>query len=125
MVLEVNNTKATLSRLLNSNYLAQSKLINAVLSFTDFCIRIGDLSDKLINQAVTFLKQSQSQDQSNKLLLIKCLISWGDLYYHSRDYQNAMFKLHEAEEQCLSLNHQGPVYGKILLKLGDVHMDKK
>ena len=120
MVLEVNNTKAILSNLLNSAYSAQSKLIDAVLKFTHFCISIGDHSDMLISQAVTFLKR----DQSNKLLLIKCLTSWGKLYYHLNDFQNAMSKLQEAEEQCLSLNNQGPLYGHILVNIGDVHVKR-
>ena len=124
MVLEVDNTKATLFKLLNSNYLAQPKLINAILPFTCFCMDIGDLSDKLLSQAVTLLKQSQSQDESNKLLLTQCLTRWGNLFYMSRNSQSALSKLHEAEEQCLSLNYQGPLYGDILRKLGDVHAEK-
>ena len=124
MVLEVNNTKAILTKLLNSNYLSQPTLIKAVLQFTRLCISIGDCSDKLISQAVTFLEQSQSQDQSNRLLLIQCLRCWGNLFSKLRDCQNAMSKLHEAEEQCLSLKNEGPLYGKILSKLGDVHLQR-
>lgn len=124
MVLEVNNTKAILSGLLNSSYLAQSKFIDAVLQFTQFCISIGDHSEKLICQAVTFLKQNQSQDQSSKTMLIQCLTSWGKLYYCSNDFQNAMSKLEEAEAQCLNLNNQGHLYTKILIALGDIHVKK-
>ena len=120
MVLEVNNTKAILSGLLNSGCSAQSKLINAVLQFTRFCISIGDHSEKLICQAVTFLKQNQG----DKILLIQSLTSWGRLYYCLNDFQNAMSKLQEAEEQCLSLNDQGPLYRGILLALGDVYVKK-
>jgi tetratricopeptide (TPR) repeat protein len=122
MVLEVNNTKAILSSLLNSSYSSQSKLIGAVLQFTRFCISIGDRSETLMSQAVTFLKQNQNLDQSSKTLLIKCLTSWGKLCYRLNDFQSAMSKLQEAEEQCLSLNNEGPLYRKIILALGDVHV---
>ena len=120
MVLEANNTKAILSGLLNTSYSDQSKLIDAVLQFTRFCISIGDHSEKLICQAVTFLKQNQG----DKTLLIQSLTSWGKLYYRLNDFQNAMSKLQEAEEQCLSLNDQGPLYRGILLALGDIYIKK-
>lgn len=123
MVLEVNNTKAILSSLINklsnSSYAAQSKLIDAVLQFNRFCISIGDHSEKLISQAVAFLKQNPDR----KTLLIQCLTSWGKLYYRLNDFQNAMSKLQEAEEQCLSLNSKGPLYMKIILAtLGDIYV---
>jgi tetratricopeptide (TPR) repeat protein len=120
MVLEVNNTKAILSRLLNSNYSAQPKLIHAVHQFTRFCISIGDHSEELISQAVTFLEQNQG----SKTLLIQCLTSWGKLYYRLNDLPNAMAKLQEAEKLCLSLNNEGPSYRNILLALGDVYEKK-
>jgi tetratricopeptide (TPR) repeat protein len=128
MVLEVNNTKAILSSLLNSSYSDQSKLIHAVLQFTQFCISIGDHSEKLISQAVTFLKQDESLDESldesSKTLLIQCLTSWGKLYYRLNNFESAISKLQEAEQKCLSLDNSGPLYGNILLTLGDVHVKK-
>ena len=50
MVLEVNNTKATLLRLLNSKYEDESTLVYASVEFTRFCSNIGDHSDKVMSQ---------------------------------------------------------------------------
>ncbi|KAF8258242.1 hypothetical protein EI94DRAFT_1755231 [Lactarius quietus] len=120
MVLEVNNTKAILSNLLNSSYSDHSKLIGVILEFTHFCIRIGDHSEALISQAVPFLKQNQG----SKSLLIECLTYWGRLYYNLNDFQSAMSKLREAEEQCLSLNDQGYLYGEVLRIISNVYVEK-
>jgi hypothetical protein len=49
MVLEVNNTKAMLFYLLESNYKDDTKLVNTIIEFTKFHCTIGDHSDKLIS----------------------------------------------------------------------------
>ena len=83
--------------------------MDGFIQFFYFCISNEDLSDILMSHAVTFLKQ----DQSSKSLLIWCLASWGKLHYHLNAFQNAVSKLQEAKEQCLSLNNQGPLYGHV------------
>ncbi|KAI9456062.1 hypothetical protein BJY52DRAFT_1277904 [Lactarius psammicola] len=121
MVLEANNTKATLSRLLKSNYQDQSTLVNAVLTFVNFCMNIGDYSDQLLDEAVKFIQQNHLSIS----MQIGCLQRWGRLYYRTHDLENAKLKLQEAEMLCLSsLNHDNTVHAKILRDLGDIYLDQ-
>ncbi len=94
MVLEVNNTKATIIRLLETNYEDQSKLLNASFELTTFCIDIGDLSDKVISQAVEFAQRNNSAIAQH----IQCLQKWGQLYYYSFNLERAQEKMQEAEK---------------------------
>ncbi|KAH9047097.1 hypothetical protein EDB84DRAFT_1557898 [Lactarius hengduanensis] len=121
MVLEANNTKATLSRLLKSNYQDQSMLVNAVLTFVNFCINIGDYSDQLLDEAVKFIQQNHLPIS----LQIGCLQRWGRLHYRTHDLENAKLKLQQAEMLCLSsLNHDPILHAKILRDLGDICLDQ-
>ncbi|KAI0294883.1 hypothetical protein B0F90DRAFT_1820882 [Multifurca ochricompacta] len=98
MVLEMNNTKAMLFDLLRSNYGNNSKLVEAIITFTYFHVGIGDHSDKLISQTVESLQQRPSDTS----VLIRCLQAWGRLYYYASDFENAKAKLQEVERLCLS-----------------------
>ncbi|KAI0297443.1 hypothetical protein B0F90DRAFT_1739378 [Multifurca ochricompacta] len=98
MVLEVNNTKAILLGLLESNYENHQKLINAILSFTELHRNIGDLSDKLIAKAVQFLQENHGSTS----LMITCIQKWASLYVYADDLNNAKEKLQEAERLCSS-----------------------
>ncbi|KAH8980051.1 hypothetical protein EDB92DRAFT_305235 [Lactarius akahatsu] len=121
MVLEANNTKATLSRLLKSNYQDQSMLVNAVLTFVNFCINIGDYSDQLLDEAVKFIQQNHLPIS----LQIGCLQRWGRLHYRTHDLETAKLKLQQAEMLCLSsLNHDPILHAKILRDLGDIFLDQ-
>jgi tetratricopeptide (TPR) repeat protein len=118
MILEVNNTKATLLRLLDSNYEDQSRLINACIQFTIFCISIGDLSEKVISQAVEFVQKSCG----NSNLLIQSLQQWGNVYNYANDLEKAQEKLQEAEKLCISdtlVSTQ--LYGHVLEDLGKIY----
>ena len=77
MVLEVNNTRATILSLLNSNYKDESTLVNASIEFSLFCVSIGDHSDKVISQAVEFVQKNSG----TRLLLIKSLHQLGRVYF--------------------------------------------
>ena len=72
MVLEANNTKATLSRLLKSNYRDQSMLVNAILTYVNFCMNIGDYSDQLLDDTIKFIQQNHLPIS----LQIVCLQRW-------------------------------------------------
>ncbi|KAI0293192.1 hypothetical protein B0F90DRAFT_1764202 [Multifurca ochricompacta] len=103
MVLEVNNT---------------TKLIGAIMTFTRFSISIGDYSDALISQAVTFTQQNCPTS-----LLIKCLRRWGTLYYRINDIENAKSKIQEAEKECsLSSSNKSPLHATVLRDLGDIYV---
>jgi tetratricopeptide (TPR) repeat protein len=122
MVLEANNTKATLFRLLKSNYQDQSTLVNAVLTFVNFCMNIGDYSDQLLDEALKFIQQNHLPIS----LQIGCLQRWGRLYYRKHDLENAKLKLKEAETLCISsLNDDNILYAKILRDLGDIYLDQE
>ena len=118
ILLEVNNIKATLLRLLESNYEDQSRLIHACIKFTIFCGKIGDLSEKLIGQAVHFI-------QKNSLgidLLIMCIHQWGTLYVHAGDLERAQEKMEEAEKLCQSgLGVTSELCGQVLTDLGEIY----
>ncbi|KAF8268834.1 hypothetical protein EI94DRAFT_1699938 [Lactarius quietus] len=118
MVLEVNNTKAILLSLLNSNYKDESTLINASITFTNFHISIGDHSDKVISQAVDFIQKNSC----SRPLLIRSFEQWGTLYYYANNWEKAKEKLKEAEKLCLSSqNVSSNLYGTILKALGDLY----
>jgi tetratricopeptide (TPR) repeat protein len=119
IVLEVNNTKAVLLDLLQSNYKDQFTLIEASINFTWFQIRIGNHSDKMMSQAVDFVQKNHGAIE----LLIKCLSTWGLIYYEARNVESAKEKLKEAERLCHSSNNlNSPLYGEILRWLGDTYM---
>ncbi|KAI0292942.1 hypothetical protein B0F90DRAFT_1767144 [Multifurca ochricompacta] len=118
MVLEVNNTSSILFNLLKSRYQYQAKLIGAIMTFTRFSISIGDYSDALISQAVTFTQQNCPTS-----LLIKCLRRWGTLYYRINDIENAKSKIQEAEKECsLSSSNKSPLHATVLRDLGDIYV---
>jgi tetratricopeptide (TPR) repeat protein len=117
-VLEVNNIKAILLSLLESNYKDQTQLIYASTKFTTFCTHIGDFSEKVISQAVQFVQKNSGSIE----LLIMSFANWGELHYHGGDWEKAQEKLQEAERLCLS----GPsidsqIYGPVLEDLGDIY----
>jgi tetratricopeptide (TPR) repeat protein len=118
MILEVNNTKAALLRLLDSNYEDQSGLIDASINFTIFCTSIGDYSEKVISQAVEFVQKNCCGIN----ILIRSIQQWGELYQYADDLEKAQEKLQEAEKLCLSdplVSTQ--LYGHILEDLGDIY----
>jgi tetratricopeptide (TPR) repeat protein len=118
MVLEVNNIRAVLLDLLESNYENKSKLINASIDFTWFQTKIGNHSDKVISQATQFVQK----DHGATTLLIRCLTMWGKVHYEARDFDQALEKLKEAEDLCLSSfdDDNSPLYGDILWWLGNI-----
>ena len=119
ILLEVNNIKTVLLDLLQSNYNDQSKLIDALISFTWFQIRIGNHSDKLISQAVHFVQESQGAIG----LLITCLSIWGVVYKEARKVELAEEKLKEAERLCQSSIHlNSHSHGEILRWLGSTYL---
>jgi hypothetical protein len=71
MILEVNNTKATLLWLLESNK-DHLRLVNACNYFTRFCTNIGDYSEKVISQAVEFVQRNSVDIE----LLIEYFQTW-------------------------------------------------
>ena len=118
MMLEVHNTKATLLSLLDSNYEDESTLINASITFTEFGSNIGDHSDKVISQAVEFVKQNSGAEP----LLVQGLHQWGVLCYVTFNLEKAKEKLQEAEKYCLSSqNGISDLYGLVLQTLGDIY----
>ena len=117
-VLEVNNTRATILSLLNSNYKDESTLVNASIEFSVFCISIGDHCDKVMSQAVEFVQRNSS----TKLLLIKSLHQLGKVYLYGDNLKKAKDKLQEAEKLCLYDSHAySEIYGLILENIGDIY----
>ncbi|KAI0291398.1 P-loop containing nucleoside triphosphate hydrolase protein [Multifurca ochricompacta] len=118
MVLEVNNTKAVLLGLIESNYEDHQRIINAIIPFTELHRNIGDLSDKLISQVVQFLQQNHGTASS----LIMCFRAWSLLYVYADDLNIATQKLKEAERICLSHGNTYDLsYASILNDLGDIY----
>ncbi|KAN0127679.1 hypothetical protein V8E53_014519, partial [Lactarius tabidus] len=114
MILEVNNTKATLLRLLGSDHKDESSLVNACSQFTLFCMSIGDHSQKVISQAVEFVQRNSSGIE----LLIQSFQTWGNLCIYANNLEKAeeinaeacyqkAFKLHQESNDIL---HQGNSY---------------
>ncbi|KAI0291032.1 hypothetical protein B0F90DRAFT_441653 [Multifurca ochricompacta] len=119
MVLEVNNTKAILLGLLESNYENHQTLIYAILSFTELHRNIGDLSDKLIGKAVQFLQENHGSTS----LLIRCIQKWASLYMYADDLNSAKEKLQEAERLCSS-SGGNDYLAQILKDLGTIHLSQ-
>ena len=118
MVLEVNNTKITLLRLLESDFKDGNALINACIQFTVFCRNIGDHSEMVISQSVKFVQRNSSSIE----LLIMSLQSWGNLYIHASNLEKAQEKLQEAEKLCQSSPIVGnQLYGSLLEDLGETY----
>jgi tetratricopeptide (TPR) repeat protein len=118
MILEVNNTKATLLRLLGTDYEDESRLVNACMQFTRFCVNIGDYSQKVISQAVEFVQRNGGDIE----LLIESFQIWGKLYHFTYNLEKAKEMLQEAEKLCLSgplVNNQS--YGSVLENLGEIY----
>ena len=119
ILLEVNNIKAILLDLLQSDYKDQSKLIDASISFTRFQVRIGNHSDKLISQAVEYVQKTHGAVE----LHIRCLSMWGLIYNEARNVVSAQEKLKEAERLCQSSsNLSSGFYGDIMMWLGDTYI---
>ena len=119
MVLEVNNTRATILSLLNGNYKDESTLVDASITFTEFCINIGDHSDKVMSQAVKFVQRNSG----SMLLLIQSLYLLGIVYYYGDNLEKAKEKLQEAEKLCLYDPYAySELYGLILVTFGDIYM---
>ncbi|KAI0290393.1 hypothetical protein B0F90DRAFT_608081 [Multifurca ochricompacta] len=118
MVLEVNNTKAMLFDLLKSNYENNSKLVEAIITFTYFHCSMGDHSDKLISQTVETLQQRPSDIS----VLIRCLQAWGRLYYLASDIENAKVKMQEVERLCLSSPYNNTsLHAGVLTNLSELY----
>jgi hypothetical protein len=85
MIIEVNNTKVTLLRLLKSNYEEQSSLVQASIAFTRFSTSIGDFSERVISQAVEFVQKNSGDTK----LLILSLKTWGKLFQLANNLKRA------------------------------------
>ena len=121
MVLEVNNTKATLLSLLNSSYEDELTLFDASITFTEFCTSTGDHSDRVISQVV----ESAQRNGGAMAFLIKSLYQWGRLYYHAHNIERAQEKMQEAEKLCLLCsNVDNGLYGSIFEGLGDIYVQQ-
>ena len=118
MVLEVNNTRATILSLLNSNYKDESTLVNASMEFTGFCINIGDHSDKVMSQTVEFVQRNSG----SRWLLIQSLHQLGNVYYYGDNLEKAKEKPQEAEKLCLyDPDAYSQLYGPILENIGNIY----
>ena len=118
MILEVNNTKAIILSLLNSNYKDDTTLITASIVFTKLCTNIGDHSDKVISQAIEFVQRNSD----SRLLLIKSLQQLGQVYFYGANYEKAKEKLQEAEKLCLYDPHAyNELYAPILVNFGNIY----
>ncbi|KAF8261443.1 hypothetical protein EI94DRAFT_1833321 [Lactarius quietus] len=119
MVIEAHNTRATLCRLLKSDYYDQAMLVSAVLTFVKFSMNIGDYSDQLLDEAAKFIQQNDLPIS----LHIGCLQCWGRLHYRTHDLENAKLKLQEAKSLCTG--HDNILLAKILRDLGDIYLDQE
>ena len=118
MILEVNNTKIALLRLLDSGSENEYGLIKACIQFTEFCMSIGDHSEMVISQSVEFVQRNNSGIE----LLIESLQIWGKLYSHADNLEKAQEKLQEAEKLCqFSPMVENQLYGHILEDLGEIY----
>ena len=119
MVLEVNNTKAIILSLLNSNYQDESTLVNASIEFTMFCTSIGDHSDKVISQAIEFVLRNSG----SRLLLIKSFHQLGNVYYYRDNMEKSKEIFQEAEKLCHYDPHAySELYSSILENIGDIYV---
>ena len=118
LLLEVNNTRATILSLLNSNYEDEFTLVDASIRFTKFCIIIGDHSDKVISQTVEFVQKNSG----SRLLLIKSLHQLGRAYFYGDNIEKAKETFQEAEKLCLNDPHAySQLYGSTLVYIGDIY----
>ena len=118
MVMEANNTKATLLRLLESNYEDQSNLAWACINFTSFSIGIGDFSEKVISQTVEFVQR----DSDDMTLLIRSFEEWGGLCRLANNLEKAQEMMQKAEQLCLlNSSSSSHLHGHILKGLGDIY----
>ena len=118
MILEVNNTKIALLRLLDSDFEDKYGLIKACIQFTEFCMSIGDHSEMVISQSVEFVQRNNSGIE----LLIESFQIWGKLYSRADHLEKAQAKLQEAEKLCQSSPFVGnQLYGHILEDLGETY----
>jgi tetratricopeptide (TPR) repeat protein len=118
MIIEVNNTKATLLRLLESNYEDQSTLVKACIAFTIFSIGIGDFSERVISQAVEFVQKNSG----DTIHLIESFEAWGQLFRLANNLERAQEMLQKAEQLSLSSSSSSSyLHGHILGSLGDIY----
>jgi tetratricopeptide (TPR) repeat protein len=115
MVIEVNNTKATLLRLLESNYEDQSSLITASINFTKFSDSIGDFSERVISQVVEFVQKNSGDIE----LLILSFETWGQHFHYANNFEKAQEMMQKAEQLCLLSSSY--LHGQILQSLGDIY----
>jgi tetratricopeptide (TPR) repeat protein len=121
MILEANNTKATLLRLLKTNYEDQSSLVMACITFTRFSVNIGDFSESVISHTVEFL-QKNSGDMD---LLIESFETWGKVFHFANNLERAQEMLQKAEKLCLlSSSSNSHLHGYILQNLGDIYHEQ-
>ena len=121
MVMKANNTKATLLRLLESNYEDQSSLVQACIKFTQFSSAIGDFSERVISQAVEFVQRNCD----DKTLLILSFEAWGRLCHYANNLERAQEMLQKAEQLCLSSsNSNSTLHSNILQCLGELYHDQ-
>jgi tetratricopeptide (TPR) repeat protein len=119
MILEVNNTKAMLSKLLKSDFEDYEKLVQALNEFIEFQCSIGDFSDRLISQTIEHLQQINGSTS----LIIDCLSIWGRIYYYADNFENAKVKLQEAEMLCKTTKeNESSKHAKILNLLGEIYL---
>jgi tetratricopeptide (TPR) repeat protein len=121
MRLEVHNTKSVLLGILKSRNTDYLELINAIITFAEFYMSIGEFDTTLLDQAIEFINDNDGKIPS----LIRCFQALGELYYYADDMENAKNKLLEAENLCLSsLNENGHLYGSILTILGKIDLSQ-
>jgi tetratricopeptide (TPR) repeat protein len=118
MIIEVNNTKTILLRLLESNYEDQSSLVQASITFTRFSICIGDFSERVVSQTVQFVQKNSGDVE----LLILTFEAWGQLFRLANNLERAQEKLKNAEQLCSSSNSQ--LHGYILTSLGNIYCEQ-
>jgi tetratricopeptide (TPR) repeat protein len=117
-IIEANNTKATLLRLLESNYEDQSSLVKACINFTLFSIEIGDFSERVISQAVEFVQKNSGDTE----LLILSFKTWGELFGLANHLERAQEMMQKAEQLCLlSSSSSSHLHGQILVSLGKIY----
>ncbi|KAI0246915.1 hypothetical protein BJV78DRAFT_1157567 [Lactifluus subvellereus] len=96
MVVEVNNTKAILFHLLESNYEDDAELVNAILMFEDFHSSIGDHSDELISDYISARNKAQEAEklclsslENNSTLHAKIFCDLGELHLLLNELEDA------------------------------------
>ena len=118
MIIEANNTKATLLRLLESDYEDQFSLVNACIKFTIFSGSIGDFSERVISQAVEFVQRNNGDIE----LLIRSFTTWGKNFNLVNNLERAQEMMQKAEQ--LSSSSNSHLHGGILESLGDIYHEQ-